>query len=148
MSLLETIKHDQLEARKAKETVKIDLLTTLYSEAVMVGKNSTPPRDTTDVEVIATIKKFLKNTDECLSVAGDRRDGHRVDVLSEEREVLVRYLPKQLSEDELYDIITSYADSNGISLPKGTGLIMKYLKDNYGGLYDGAAASNFIKQLS
>jgi len=148
MSLLETIKQDQLEARKAKETVKIDLLTTLYSEAVMVGKNSTPPRDTTDAEVIAMVKKFMKNTNEFLSLAGDRRDGDRVDVLSQELDLLQHYLPTQLSEDELHHIITSYVDSNGISLPKGTGLIMKHLKDNYGGLYDGATVSNFIKQLS
>lgn len=148
MTLINTIKHDQLEARKAKETIKIDLLTTLYSEAVMVGKNSTPPRDTTDAEVITMVKKFLKNTNEFLTLAGDRRDGDRVEVLTQEIELLQRYLPKQLTEDELHHIITSYADSNGIALPKGTGLIMKYLKDNYGGLYDGAIASNFIKQLS
>ena len=64
--LLETINQDRNEARKMKYTATATLLTTLYSEAQMVGKND-GNRETTDAEVVAVIKKFVKNIDETLS---------------------------------------------------------------------------------
>ena len=105
MTLLTDIKDKQLTARKAKDEVASSLLTTLYSEAAMVGKNAVPPHDSTDAEVIATIKKFLKNTIEFLNVAGDRREGDVVDNLWEERTLLEEFLPKQLSDAELSNIM-------------------------------------------
>ena len=64
--ILEKIKNASLAARKAKEALAATLLTTLYSEAVNVGKNN-GNRDTTDAEAVAVVKKFLKGVDETIS---------------------------------------------------------------------------------
>lgn len=149
MSLLNDIKAKQLELRKAQMHDKIDrnieisLLTTLYSEASVPGKNA--QRESTDAEVIAVIKKFVKNNDECMSSAGDRRDSDWCDRLSIERGVLDLFLPKQLTVDELKEIIGGFIAANGIAGPKGTGLVMKMLKEQYDGLYDGRIASDVVR---
>ena len=149
MSLINDIKAKQLELRKAQmkenvdHDVEICLLTTLYSEASMPGKNA--QRESTDAEVIAVIKKFVKNNDECMVSAGDRRDGDWCDSLSIEREMLNLFLPKQLSSSELTEIIGGFVAANGIISPKGTGLVMKMLKEQYEGLYDGKMAADIIK---
>ncbi len=151
MSLLNDIKAKQLELRKAQMHDKIDrgveisLLTTLFSEASTPGKNA--QRESTDAEVIAVIKKFVKNNDECMMSAGDRRDGDWCDRLSIERDVLNLFLPKQLSADELSEIIGGFVAANGIAGPKGTGLVMKMLKEQYDGLYDGKMASDIVKTV-
>ena len=151
MSLLNDIKAKQLELRKAQMHDKIDrgveisLLTTLYSEASVPGKNA--QRESTDAEVIAVIKKFVKNNDECMMSAGDRRDGDWCDRLTIERNVLDLFLPKQLSVDELKEIIGGFVAANGIAGPKGTGLVMKMLKEQYDGLYDGKTASEIVKTI-
>ena len=49
--LINQIKSDALEARKARQTNTATLLTTLYSEASMVGKND-GNRESTDAEVL------------------------------------------------------------------------------------------------
>lgn len=147
MTLLTDIKDKQLIARKAKDEVASSLLTTLYSEAAMTGKNATPPHESTDAEVIATIKKFLKNTVEFLGMAGDRRDSDLVEKLDAERTILEAFLPKQLSDAELTNIMQSILVTNGISGPKGMGILMKLLKEQYDGLYDGKVASAIAKQL-
>jgi hypothetical protein len=61
MSLIQTIKADQVQARKAR-SASASILTTLIGEAEMIGKNA-GDRESTDEEVIAIIKKFIKNLD-------------------------------------------------------------------------------------
>lgn len=146
MSLLQTIKTAQLEARKSRNSVKARVLTTLIGEAEMVGKND-GNRESTDAEVMAVIKKFVKNLDETIRVAGDYRDGDRVDAAWAEKTVLQAFLPKQFSEDELRSVMQELIAQNGLSGPKAMGVLMKELKAGYEGLYDGASASKLAKEL-
>mgnify|MGYP003586332151 CR=1 FL=1 len=149
--LLSKIKEQQTTLRKKqmKEAVdlnvEISLLTTLYAEAAAVGKNQM--RESTDAEVIATVKKFIKNNEQFAQACGERRDSDTLDILEREREVLESFIPKQLSDTELKTIIKEFIDANGITGPKGMGLVMKELKEKYDGLYDGKIASNIIKQM-
>ena len=140
MSLLDSIKADQLTARKEKKAVKASLLTTLIGEAAMVGKNA--GRDTTDAEVVATIRKFLKGIDESLRVAGDYRDGDQCTVLWEEKEALESYLPRQMDQSELKRVLTQFNAENA-----NKGVLMKFLKDNFAGQYDGKLAAQVVDEF-
>lgn len=130
--LLQQIKVDQLAARITKDSIKTALLTTLIGDAEMVGKNAS--RATTDDEVVAVIKKFLKNNLEFQKHVTN-------DNLTTEQLILESYLPKQLTTDELIEIITN---NFGDELKSKKGAIMKFLKENYAGLYDGATAAKVI----
>ena len=55
-------------------------------------------------------------------------------------EVMNEFLPKMLTEDELKEVIKASGLNN-------IGQIMKYLKENYNGLYDGKIASKLIKEI-
>ena len=147
MTLLTDIKDAQLVARKAHDEVAIGVLTTLYSEAAMVGKNATPPHESTDAEVTAVIRKFLKNTRDYMNIMGDRREGDVFDQLSVEYDILEQFLPQQMTETELETTITTFMDTNGLSGPKALGLVMKMLKEQHGGQYDGQLASAVAKRL-
>lgn len=139
MSLLEKIKNDQLELRKAGNAkANVSTLTTLFSEAAIIGFND-GKRESTDEEVIAVIKKFLKGIEDCMKVVSD------TSAYQEEKRLLLTYLPKQMTDDELQSAIEGYiADVNATSI-KQMGLVMKRLKDGHEGLYDGLVASSFIK---
>ena len=67
MSLLAQLKKDSLLARKAADSVRATLLSTLIAEAEMVGKNA-GNRESSDDEVQQTIRKFLKNNQEAAAV--------------------------------------------------------------------------------
>lgn len=138
MSLLAKIKADQLDARKNKLTEKASLLTTLIGEATMVGKND-GNRETTDVEVIAIIKKFVNNIQECLKVAAADKQAQ----FQTELNVLNEYLPKQMSDDD----IKREAELAIVNGAKNIGAIMNHFKNNFAGTYDGKVVSNVAKQL-
>ncbi len=146
MSLLAEIKKDQLAARKDKNTAVTSILTTLIGEASMAGKND-GNRESTDFEVVAVIKKFIKNLNELMEVLSIEDDRERYYAAMDEIVVLTEYLPSQLSEDEikcLALIQISYLDD---ASPKSMGKIMKHFKDNYAGEYDGKMASKIVRGL-
>jgi uncharacterized protein YqeY len=144
MSLLAQIKQDQLAARKAKETAKAALLTTLIGEVEMVGKND-GNREVTDVEVVAMVKKFLKNVNETLKALGGIEGGIAMQYMAESQ-ILESYLPKQFTEDQL----TTILDSIKIEIsagPKDMGKMLGLLKNRFDGQYDGRLASTVAKSL-
>jgi uncharacterized protein YqeY len=136
--IVNNIKVDQIQARKNKNTHEATLLTTLLSEAVMVGKNQN--RDTTDEETIMVIRKFLKNNNDFLKALPSSKVEERAKLVSE-NQILERYLPQQLSEDQLKELVT-VAVNSGVNKDKGS--IMKYMKENHTGLYDGKTLSSVV----
>jgi uncharacterized protein len=137
MSLLQTIKEDALRARKSRVAVEASLLTTLGSEAAMVGKNA-GNRETTDEEVQAVVRKFLKNNAEALTVVvGDGRA-----LYEEERAILQRYVPAELTEDELRAEISQMGEVG----PKDMGRVMGALNAKYAGRVNGKMVAELLKQ--
>lgn len=133
MTLMEQIKTQQIAARKAGDP-KASLLTTLLGEAAMVGKNA--GRETTDAEVVAVVKKFIKNVDETIAALQARNQ--LFTEFAVEREVLEQFLPQQLTEATLAEVAKTQPD-----MPT----FMKHLKEKYAGQYDGKLASTVAKKV-
>ncbi|MBL10220.1 MAG: hypothetical protein CL402_06870 [Acidiferrobacteraceae bacterium] len=142
MSLLKTIKENLTKARKEKNTDASGILSTLYAESTMVGKND-GNRETTDAEVIAKVKVFIKNIDETLK---SLPEGHvQITALNDEKTLLQKYLPQQMSENELKEVIIEIGISHEKSI-KSMGKIMSELKTKHCGTYDGKKASLLVKE--
>lgn len=142
MSLLETIKSNALDARKRRDNIAAPFLTTLLSEASAPGLND-GKRASTDEEVLAVVRKFLKNNAEVLLVRPNDT------VAQAEKQILEGYLPKQLSEGELRAALLAIARDAGITTvtQKDMGVLMKGLKERYNGQYDGKAAQQAVASL-
>jgi len=144
MSLFLQIKKDQLHARKNNKTVEATLLTTLIGEAAMIGKND-GNRESTDEEVIAVVKKFIKNNKELMDIVNPESNGYTDAKF--ENEFLTQYIPLQMTEEELRETVQLRIRTLDEITPKLMGTVMKWLKDNYVGQYDGALASKVVKEL-
>lgn len=142
MSLLPMIRRDQIQARKNRDT-SATLLTTLLSEAGIVGKND-GGRESTDAEVVAVVKKFIKNNNEMMSLVN--KESYAFLTAKIENALLEQYLPSQLSEDELNSLIQHQIDELIDVNPRAMGSIMKFLKENYTNQYDGGLASKLIRE--
>ena len=143
--LIEKLKDDQLIARKAKNEVATSLLTTLYSEAVIVGKNN-GNRQTTDDEVISVIKKFMKSANENKEIYTKANNQERIKVIETEIAILNSYLPEGISEENIVSAIAEIlVQQNLPKEPASMGKIMKELKNRFGANLDGAIASKIIK---
>ena len=142
MSLITQIKAEQVTARKNRNGPMASLLTTLIGEAEMVGKNA--GREVLDAEVVATIKKFIKNIDETIKALG--ADDARAQAAMDERVVLEHFLPSQMSEQQLTEAVTAIkAELNAGQ--KDMGKVMSLLKTRHEGQYDGKMASTVVKAV-
>jgi len=125
------------------------LLTTLYSEAAMIGKDD-GNRETADSEVLKVVKKFVKNNNEFIGAMLADSDGklsssqsNKEKALRDENHLLEIYLPTQMDADELSPIIISFISDNPDAK---MGDVMQYLKREFDGQYDGKEASAIVRE--
>ncbi|MDX9718869.1 MAG: GatB/YqeY domain-containing protein [Thauera sp.] len=141
MSLIAQLKKDSLLARKAADGVRATLLSTLIAEAEMVGKNA-GNRESSDDEVQQTIRKFLKNNQEAVTVI---KDTDRLALLEREAAILTAYLPPMASEAEVKAFIAETVAGLAERSPKQMGTVMGALKAKYGSSFDAKQANAWVK---
>lgn len=150
MSILNTIKNDNVTARKSRDIITSSLLSTLYAEAVNVGKND-GNRETSDKETLAVIKKFIDGVNFTIDNIDSVISDVKYEIAVKEREILSAYIekfqPKQLTTEELTDIISGIVATLQEKSPKQMGVVMKTLKDSYDGMYQGNEASKIVKAV-
>jgi uncharacterized protein YqeY len=132
--LIETIRKDMQSAKMAKQSVKANLLSTLYAEIFTQSKSG---KEMTEDDEIRIIRKFIKNADDTLSF--DISPDSKAKLL-EEKKILEAYLPSQLSKEEIGQIVKNMA-AEGKTIRE----IMPFFKENYNGRYDGKAVSEAVK---
>jgi uncharacterized protein len=138
VSLLSQLKTNRIAALKSRDSSLTTFLTTLYSEAANTGLND-GKRESTDAEVTATLKKFIKNAEEIL-----KHSKTPIATEQAEYEIIIceSYLPKQMTEEEIKDIV--YAMTNRPSDTVAS--VMAHFKEHYAGRYDGKLVSTFTKE--
>lgn len=139
MLLISVIKSHQLEARKLRNELEANLLTTLIGEADTIAKNSGQVM-IGNPELEALIRKFLKGINFVLESPASEETKSKA---QREKEILEAYLPQQLTKEEIAKII-----SDRIFNGDNKGKAMLYLKDNHKGQYDGKMASDVYEQLA
>ena len=150
MTKLEQIEAEQLEARKSGD-VKSKVLTTLISEIKMVGKNKRNGT-TTEEETLSVIKKFVKNINETLSDKRVSLSNERLKELGDELAVYEKYLPKQLTLEELKGVVVEITkevrESNGGELTmRDMKTVIAKLSQRHPDSYDSKSASILIREL-
>lgn len=132
--IINDIRKDMFNAKKDKDTLKANLLSTLFAEMFNLTKSGKPYIEEDFTKII---KKFVKNIDEttALDIPPEKKDG-----LFKEKEILETYLPKQLSREETEKIITEMLGSG-----KQMKDIMQYFKENHAGMYDGRTVNEIVK---
>ena len=75
------------------------------------------------------------------------RLGFQIDTYDKENDILNEYLPQQISEKDLRFIVFEFAALIDPSIRnKSIGTVMKYLKEEFPGRYDGKMASSIVKE--
>jgi uncharacterized protein YqeY len=149
MTILKKIKDDLLAARKSNDQIKKNLLSTLYAETALLGKNNgnRSVEEITDEEAISVIKKFIKGAEEALKFCEAQKRTEQASISSQELEILKTYLPAQLSDEFLEKFVKGFLDKSPQQGKQVIGAIMKELKQNYQGQFDGKKVNEIISRL-
>lgn len=140
-TIFATLKADQTQARKDKNSSLGTLLSTLIGEMQTAASRSTDGnKDVSDALAVKTLKSFIGNLDETMKQVPADSDAYRA--AQTERAFINTYVPQQLTDAELEQAIRIAQVQHGAKDLKS---IMSYLKDNHAGLYDGKKASELAK---
>lgn len=134
MTLLERIKKDRMDAMRARNSDKKNILTVLLGD---IENRFTGAQEVSDVDVVAMVKKYISNIEDTFNHCTDIEQGA---TLTLEMIYLEEYLPKQLTKDEIRDLMISSGETN-------IGSLMKFMKENHAGKYDGGLAAEVAKSL-
>ena len=150
MGLKEKIESDFKKALENKESEKISILRLLKAalknrEILLRGKN----KELDDDEITQVISREIKKRRE--SIAAFKK-GNRLDLAEKEEKeiaILKEYLPEQLSDDKIKEIVKEKISEIGALGPSDFGKVMGVLMKELKGKADGAKVAEIVKkQLS
>ena len=142
--LEEKIMEDYKKAMKEKEALKVSVLSFLRAELKNAAIDKKKDK-LEDAEVIAVVKKQVKQRQDSIEQfkAGGRQD--LVEKETKELEILKSYLPQQLSEDKIREIIEEAVRETGACGPQDMGKLMKALLPKLSGGADNKLVSELVK---
>ena len=142
MGLKERLKNDLTEAIRSSDKVvsgTIRMVLTAITNEEVSGKEA---RTLSEDEIIAVLSREAKKRREA---AEEFAKGNRPEKAAEEKaegEVIAKYLPAQLSEDDVKKLISAAIASTGAAGPADMGKVMGAIKPQIAGKADGSMVSS------
>ena len=139
MSILEQVQDDVKTAMKAGEKEKVGQLRMVVAALQAEAKEG-------DGDEVAALQRERKRR---LDAAEALREGGREDAAKaeeDEAELIEGYLPAQLSDEELDELVSAAVQEAGASEAKDMGNVMKALMPKVGGRADGKRVSAAVRE--
>jgi uncharacterized protein YqeY len=134
MELQKQISADLVAAMKVKDTTTLNVLRVLKGEIQRAEQSSNGKIELSDADIVKLVKKSIDGINE---TGGDQA----------EIAVLEKYMPKQMTVDDMYFQFSLLRQLKGYNSPKDMGKIMAHFSENYAGQYDGKVLSQMVKDL-
>ncbi|MEP6646263.1 MAG: GatB/YqeY domain-containing protein [Saprospiraceae bacterium] len=146
MSLENTINEDLKTAMKAKDQIGLRGIRAIKS-AILIYKTSGTDEEMNTEKEVALLQKLVKQRQDSLDIFEKQGREDLATIERDEITVIMRYLPKQLSEDELKVAIKAIMDHLGATTMKDMGRVMGEASKEFAGKADGKTISAVVKSL-
>lgn len=146
MGFTEKINNDLKEAMKAQDQKSLRGIRAIKA-AILLANTDGSGKEVDDEKAIQILQKLVKQRRESLDIYEKQGREDLAVTEREEIEVIERYLPAQLSESELRDILKTIIQETGAAGPKDMGKVMGAASKKLAGKADGKAISAIVKEL-
>ena len=146
MNLEEKIMADMKAAMKAKDKVSLRGIRAIKA-ALILAKTDGSGEEMTAEKEIKIVQKMVKQRKDSLSIYKEQGREDLAAVEAEEIEVISRYLPEQLSEDKIKEIVSGIISDLGAERMKDMGKVMGVASKKLAGSADGKALAAVVRQL-
>ena len=143
--LKEKLLEDLKSAMKKKNTNKKNAVQMVRTAILQIEKDK--GIEVTDEQIIDIIAKEVKKRKDSLADFEKANRQDLIDQINEEIEVLEGYLPKQLTDEELEEIVSKIVTEVGATNIKDMGKVMKEAKAQIGARADGKRINEMVKKI-
>ena len=146
MGLKEQIPEDIKTALRNKSTLELSVLRMLQSalKNKEIDKNK---EELTDDDVISVVGAEIKKRRDAVNEFEKVNRQDAADQEKAEIEVLMKYMPQQMSEDEIRSLVNKTVEETGAESMKDIGILMKVLMPQVKGKADGSVVNRIVREI-
>ncbi|MBL0337920.1 MAG: GatB/YqeY domain-containing protein [Rhodospirillaceae bacterium] len=136
-----------IKQKEPKKTLIIRLIIAVLKEHDIDASSKGNMQGIADSEITAMLQKMIKQRRDSIALY---QQGNRQDLADQEQEeinIISTYLPKQLSDQELQQVLQQLVKTLNVTNAKDFGKVMASLKTQYIGRVDMGKAGALLKQL-
>lgn len=146
MTLEERIQKDLVLSMKNHQENALAALRSIKT-AIQNEKTNGTYHELTDADVVGLIQKLIKQRKESMDIYSQAGRDELADKEQKEMFVLMEYVPKQLTEEEVEEKVKSIIAETGASSMKDMGKVMGLATQRMKGLAEGKTISQIVKNL-
>ncbi len=146
MDLYERVNSEMKDAMRNKDTVRLSIVRMIMA-AVKNAEIVKKVKKLEDADVIQVIQKMIKEHKESIA---QFEKGNRMDLVNKEKaelDILQKYVPSQMSEEELLSVIRATIQEMGITSKVDTGKAMKAIMEKVKSKADGKLVNQLVMSL-
>lgn len=145
-ALEQQVQKDIMEAMKAKDNVRLNAIRAIKS-AILLEKTSGNGTEITDGAIQKLVQKLIKQRKESAEMYIQAGRQELADNELAEAKAMEGYLPKQLSEAEVEEILKGIITEVGANKPSDMGKVMGVATKKLAGQAEGKLISSLVKKL-
>jgi len=131
-----------MKERDARTTAVLRMALAAVKEAAVAGDSA---RQLSDEEVVAVLAREAKRREEAAAAFTEVGRTDRAEAELAERDVLARYLPQPLTDEELAALVDEVLAAEGLDSPKQMGQAMKAVMARVAGRAEGRRVADVVK---
>jgi len=140
----DTLEKDLKVALLAGKKLEVEVLKGLKSS--IQNQRIANKKELSDDEITGIVKKEVKKRHEAAELYEKAGASDRKEKELQEAEILTGYLPKQLTDEELAEVVSKIIEQNDIDSPKKLGMAIGLVNKQVGASADGAKVAQVVKQ--
>lgn len=143
--LKEKLMEDLKEAMKEKQILRKNVVQMIRAAILQVEKDKQIELE--DDQILEIIAKEAKKRKDSLA---DYEKSGREDLINQVKEeitIISEYLPKQLTKEEIAEIVKQVIEETGATSIKDMGKVMKSAKEKMGATADGKTINEVVREL-
>jgi uncharacterized protein YqeY len=144
MTILERLEGDMVKAAKARDAERLGVIRFVRSRTK--NRQIELKRELKDEDVVEVLARIAKQHRESIEQFAEGGRDELVEREKRQLAIVEEYLPAQLGEDELLQIVEEVIEETGAAGPKDMGSVMKAIMPKVKGRADGKAVKALVQE--
>lgn len=145
MDLQEKVMTEMKAAMKAKDTVALESLRAIKSAILLAKTDKGAGSELSEEEEVKLVQKLVKQRKDSAAIFKEQGREDLAEPELAQAAIIEKFLPEQLSEEEIEKVVVQAIDSIGASGMQDMGKVMGIVSKELAGQADGKTISNIVK---
>ena len=146
MGILNTLTEDIKNAMRAKDSMKLEALRAIKSAVLLAQTAGGNSGELSDDEAIKLLQRLVKQRRDSAAIFNEQKRPDLAETEESQAEIIMAYLPEQLSEEDVAKIIDEIIAKTGAASMKDMGKIMGMASGQLAGKADGKLIATLVKE--